>query len=316
MKLVKLSYLFQVKYGLNLVLNRLILDEHGVNFVSRTAINNGVSAKVRRIPDVEPLPAGCLTVAGGGSVLETFLQPDPFYSGRDLYYLSSKELMSEPVKLYYCACIRANKYRYNYGRQANRTLKDIEIPAPEEIPDWVNQANPHQFDHADAPVMTVKKPIPLSVERWKSFPLDQLFVLKKGNRLTKADMMDGTTTYIGAIDSNNGVSAYIGQKPKHKGGTITVTYNGSVAEAFYQPISFWATDDVNVLYPKFPMNKYIALFLCTIIRREKYRFNYGRKWHLERMNESVIKLPVTSAGEPDWQFMERYIKSMNFSSKI
>ncbi len=137
MKLVKVSSLFEVKYGVNLELNKLILDDEGVNFVSRTANNNGVSAKVQLLPDVQPIEAGVLTVAGGGSVLETFLQPAPFYSGRDLYFLRPRHAMTVEQKLFYCMCIRANKYRFNYGRQANRTLKDLMVPGMDQIPDWV-----------------------------------------------------------------------------------------------------------------------------------------------------------------------------------
>lgn len=136
MKLVKLSSLFDVRYGVNLELNKLENDPDGINFVSRSAQNNGVSAKVKRLSDVAPIQAGVLTVAGGGSVLETFVQPEPFYSGRDLYYLIPKTEMSLEQKLYYCACLRANKYRYNYGRQANRTLRDIKVPALTEMPAW------------------------------------------------------------------------------------------------------------------------------------------------------------------------------------
>jgi hypothetical protein len=136
MKLIRVSDLFEVKYGSNLELNKLERDPAGINFVSRTERNNGVSAKVKRI-DKEPIEAGVLTVAGGGSVLETFVQPEPFYSGRDLYYLKPLIEMNLNEKLYYCMCIRANKYRFNYGRQANRTLKDILIPDKTEIPDWI-----------------------------------------------------------------------------------------------------------------------------------------------------------------------------------
>lgn len=142
MELVRVEDLFEVVYGVNLELNRLELDPNGINFVSRTAQNNGVSAKVKKIEGLEPIPAGMLTVAGGGSVLETFVQPEPFYSGRDLYYLAPRDDMSIEEKLYYCMCIRANKYRYNYGRQANRTLRDLRIPAPSEIPEWVYSTIP------------------------------------------------------------------------------------------------------------------------------------------------------------------------------
>lgn len=138
MNLVKLDSLFDVKYGTNLELNALVQSENGINFVSRTANNNGVSARVRRIENLEPIQAGVLTVAGGGSVLETFLQPEPFYSGRDLYYLTPKVKMSVPEKLFYACCIRANKYKYSYGRQANKTMKNLLIPDIKDIPKWVN----------------------------------------------------------------------------------------------------------------------------------------------------------------------------------
>ncbi|WP_190238002.1 MULTISPECIES: restriction endonuclease subunit S [unclassified Rhizobium] len=139
MKLVKVSKIFEVFYGVNLELNKLTIDPSGVNFVSRTANNNGVSAKVELIDGLEPIEAGVLTVAGGGSVLETFLQPEPFYSGRDLYCLRSKVELSVEQKIFYCMCIRANKYRFNYGRQANRTLKDLLIPDVSEIPNWIGE---------------------------------------------------------------------------------------------------------------------------------------------------------------------------------
>lgn len=139
MKTVELASLFDVKYGVNLELNALERDPSGVNFVSRTEKNNGVSARVVRLEEVVPLPAGTVTVAGGGSVLASFLQPEEYYSGRDLYYLTALAEMSAQQKLYYCCCIRLNRYRYSYGRQANRTLKSLLVPALSEIPDWVDE---------------------------------------------------------------------------------------------------------------------------------------------------------------------------------
>lgn len=84
-------------------------------------------------------------------------------------------------------------------------------------------------------------------------------------------MQTGSTPFIGAIDANNGQRQRVSAKPNHTGNTITVNYNGSVAEAFYQPVPFRASDDVNVLYPKFVLNQYIGMFLCTLIRQEKFR---------------------------------------------
>ena len=139
MKLVAVSSLFDVQYGTNLELNSLVIDPKGINFVSRTANNNGVSGRVNLIAGLEPIEAGVLTVAGGGSVLETFVQDKPFYSGRDLYFLRPELVMTLEQKLFFCMCIRANKFRYNYGRQVNRTLKELLIPDISEIPNWVGE---------------------------------------------------------------------------------------------------------------------------------------------------------------------------------
>ena len=316
MTMMKVSDLFDVSYGHSLELNRLtIARTDGINFVSRTSQNNGVSARVKRIPDIEPAKAGLITVAVSGNPMECFLQPEPFYTAFHVFLLEPKIPMTDLQKLYYCECLKANKYRYNYGRQANRTLKDILIPSPDDIPDWINEIDLNCFSNANQPVTQTPTPS-LNTSDWVEYRFDELFDIKKGKRLTKANMLPGKLPFIGSIDKNNGVSAYVGQPAIHDGNTITVNYNGSVAEAFYQPEPYWACDDCNVLYPKFKLNPYIALFLTTIIRNEKYRFNYGRKWHVERMKNSVIKLPAKSDGTPDWEFMENYIKSLPFSSQI
>ena len=119
-----------------------------------------------------------------------------------------------------------------------------------------------------------------------------------------------------SIDKNNGLVGFVNTRPEHRGNVLTVARNGSVGETFYQEKDFCSTEDVHVFNPKFKMNKYIALFLITLIRKEKYKYSYGRKWGLERMNESIIKLPICNTGNPDWQFMEDYVKSLPYSSNL
>ena len=155
----------------------------------------------------------------------------------------------------------------------------------------------------------------IQTDKWTPFEYENLFKISKGKRLTKANMHYGKTPFIGAIDSNNGVSQKISAEPFGKAGSITVNYNGSVAEAFYQPLPYWASDDCNILNNS-NVNPYVAMFLCTVIELEKYRFSYGRKWKLARMKKSVINLPTGAQGKPDWQFMEDYIKSLPYSSNL
>lgn len=133
--------LFEVKYGHSLELNRLQLlpkSEGGIPFVSRIMGNNGISAYVAPIDGLPPIPGGVLSCAlGGNGVLSTFFQENAFYSGRDSAYLVPKVKLTTEELLYYCSCIWQNRFRFSYGRQANRTLKDLLIPSRESIPDWI-----------------------------------------------------------------------------------------------------------------------------------------------------------------------------------
>lgn len=156
----------------------------------------------------------------------------------------------------------------------------------------------------------------VDISSWRSFTINSLFDVVKGTRLTKADMKDGTIRFIGASAMNNGITAYISNKEKiHPKNTITISYNGSVGEAFYQDDQFWASDDVNVLYPKFKMNFHIAMFLIPILKAAGRRYAFIDKWKKEDMEKDCILLPVDNDGNPDWVYMEAYIKELELSSK-
>lgn len=357
-KLFQIRRLFYVKYGVNLELNSCTesCQLGSINFVSRSENNNGVSSKVLPIKGISPQPAGLITVAGGGSsVLSTFVQEDPFYSGRDLYTLEPIVPISKEAKLFVTTIIEKNKYRYSFGRQANKTLPYLEISLPvcldgngqaikdtnllfsDEgfVPDWKWMEDYIKSLHYK-PLTTSQKEtsMSLNVGKWQRFRLDALFNIKKGKRLTAEDQIEGDNNYIGAIDSDNGVANHIGQRPIHSANTITLSYNGSVGEAFYQPEPYWATDDVNALYSKYEgFNAYIGLFFVTVIRQEKYRFSYGRKWTLDNMCATEICLPVLTSENgspiidetkefsregfiPDWRFMEQYMKSLPYGDRI
>lgn len=122
--------LFDIRYGHSLELNALrqTARPRGVNFVSRTDRRNGVSARVDLPPATTPASAGELSVALGGSPLATFLQAEPFVCGRDVAILTAKTPMTDAEKLFWAMCIRANRYRFSYGRQANRTLHQLQLP--------------------------------------------------------------------------------------------------------------------------------------------------------------------------------------------
>lgn len=316
---IKIADLFDVRYGHKLDLNKMTprsREKGGISFVGRSSINNRISATVAPLGTINPTDAGAITVAlGGTKLLASFVQLFPFYTAQNVAVLRPKEPLTFQQKVYAAMCIRENRFRYSaFGREANRTIKTIEIPHPDNAPNWLGTFNEKSsINLLSDPTQTVK---PLNPTKWKLFALDQLFELRKGKRFTKAQMTPGSTPFIGAIDKNNGVSGWINATPDHTGNTITVNYNGSVGEAFYQRRPFSASDDVNVLYPRFKMSPSTGLFICVLIRQEIYRYSYGRKWHLERMNKTEILLPVTKIGNLDLAYMKAYMMSLRFGQRL
>jgi hypothetical protein len=313
------SEIFDIRYGHSLELNALkrASAHNGIAFVSRQTGANGISAYVAPVEGLEPAPAGELSCAlSGNGVLTTCLQESPFYTGYHVAILKPKMDLTREQLLFYCLCIRANRYRYSYGRQANKTLGRLLIPSVDEIPPWVSKVDLGQFEGADAALST-EGPLKFNASGWKPFVYRDLFKIDRGLGPRKSTLTSkGETPFITSTDKNNGLTGYTEEAPCHDGNVITVNRNGSVGEAYYQPFPFSTTEDVHVFNPKFPLNQYVALFLVALIRRERYRFGYGRKWGLGRMNESIIRLPATGTGEPDWAFMESYIKSLPYSKSI
>lgn len=140
--------------------------------------------------------------------------------------------------------------------------------------------------------------------------IGQLFDIKKGKRLTKEDMIPGEINFVGSTASNNGITSRISNTSHiHEGNKITVSYNGSVGEAFYQTDRFWASDDVNVMYFKQKLTECLALYMCTAFKKSGKKYGYAYKWTKELMKGDTIELPVTPSGDVDYHFMEIYIRA-------
>lgn len=300
-----------------------IPSKNTIRFISRTEMNNGCDCYVLNVglTGVEDGNA----IAIGDTTATCSYQSDKFICG-DHMVICRADWINIYTALFIISILKQEKYKYSYGRAFKMDLISntiIKLPATiDNYPDWgFMEQYIKSLNHK--PLTTANQgryeSHTLDVVSWKEFCVGDLFEVKKGKRLTSDEQTDGATPYIGAIDSNNGVANYIGQAAIHDGNTISLSYNGSVGEAFYQPKTFWATDDVNVLYFKeengIAFNKYIALFICAVLRQEKYRYSYGRKWVLESMRSTIIKLPAKD-DKPDYDFMENYIRSLPYGDRI
>ena len=313
MKMIQVQDLFEVHKGKS-YFKDFTEDANGLNYITTSEKNQGVKTKVRQNPNYKIFPADTITVALQGSVMSSFVQLEDFYIQTHVAALIEKRPLTIRQKLYYCLCFSANASRFSFGRKANTTFATLEIPAPEEIPAWVETVElPQQYTGKAKSDEKVELP---PVSEWKQFKYTDLFDLEKGRGPSAADAKHkpGNTPYIGASAENNGITIYSGHTPEHQGNVVTIATDGSVGEAFYQPRDFNATSNIMVLHLKgHEWNPQIGLFISTIIRQEQNKFSYGRKWGLSRMKESFISLPVTSEGQPDYDLMERYINSLPYS---
>lgn len=302
--------LFDVQYGVDLELNALEQDPNGINFVARTSKDNGVSAKVKPIPWIEPNPAGTISVAAGGSVMESFLQLTPYYSGRDLFYLKPRVEMSNAVKLFYCLCLRHNKYRYSYGRQANETLKDLQIPCLEDIPEYVKAFSEEKFQKdlvqsVDLSALADKSDITGDLD--DLVPLSELFTVENGVAATgllrsETKRSENWVPYIRpSYRQSTSIDAYVNkylvpQEKVYPKGTLYVSTNGqgSHTYSYVSATEFVPNSDVAALKPKRDMTLREKLFYAMCISRNRYKFSYGRKPKGNKLESIMLPKSICS----------------------
>ena len=301
--------------------------EGNIPLISSGKTNNGIVAYIQ--DDKATLQkAGTITVDMFG---KAFYQSNPYYcvSHGRVNILTPKFDINEYIGLFIASAIEKvsnEKYEFNSMCTGKKLAEDIiHLPATSDgQPDWdyMESYMKAVMEESEKSIENLKKANDakhlIDVSGWGEFRIEDIFDVVKGTRLTKADMKDGTIKFVGSSAMNNGETHRIANNEKlHPANTITVCYNGSVGETFYQDEPFWASDDVNVLYPKFNMTKLMAMFVCPIIKSVGQKYAFIDKWKQEDMKNEIIKLPVTSTGEPDWQYMEDYMRNiMNKSEQI
>jgi restriction endonuclease S subunit len=311
--MTKFNDIFTIAYGQKEYNSKKHLAEKigTVPLISSKGTNFGIFG----FYNIEPKYKHVISVPRTGTICYAVYQKNNCCIDDNCLVLTPKVPITENEMIYYSLLIRNERYKYMYGRQV--TPKRLgETPVPTELPKWVNEYKVNELENFDLSI--TKRNINLDVSKWRSFTLNELFHISsgKGPSINEAKRRKGNLPLITATEKNNGISVYTHYNPTHSPNVITVAKNGSIGEAFYQDLPFCASSDVAVLEPKFQLNPYLAFFFITLIKKEKYRFNYGLKWNLNRMNESIIKLPIDQFGKPDWHWIEQYVKTLRYSRNL
>ncbi|WP_295039080.1 restriction endonuclease subunit S [uncultured Fibrobacter sp.] len=312
--------------------NKLISGEsQTIPYISRSDSMNGVksfvSSKQKQKYKIDS--GNCITI--GLDTQTVFYQPHSFFTGQNIQVLRNKEL-SQELALFLVETIRKQMVKFNWGGNGATLgrLARLKIMLP------VDKNGEPDFDYMESTIYELKKAktieyreflkkelksiryveIPkLDEKEWDAFKLTDVFKINPGKRLTVSDMKMGNTPFIGASDSNNGITNFISNRnASFDRNVLGVNYNGSVVENFYHPYDCLFSDDVKRFHLKnWKDGKFILLFMKGIILQQKSKFLYAYKFNEKRMKNQSIMLPVDGNGAPDYSYMEQYIKNIFYT---
>lgn len=310
----------EIKRGKRLTKDSQISGD--IPYISSSAVNNGVDNFISNTDNIY-MNNDCLTIANSGSVGSTFYHDYSMILSDHVTALKS-ESFNKQVYLFLATIIKYQlRAKYDFNREINNyRLKRESIMLPinsdgQPDYDFMEQYIKERYEQAEKVTdqfvtHEVEDVVPLEEKEWGAFRIGELFEIKSGVRLVKDDFISGNIPFIGATDSNNGVTALVGNKNNSLDSNVLgVNYNGSVVENFYHPYEAIFSDDVKRLELKNKTgNEYIYLFLKTVISQQKIKYQYGYKFNAARMKRQTLMLPINSNGQPDYDFMENYMKHL------
>ncbi len=123
-----------------------------------------------------------------------------------------------------------------------------------------------------------------------------------------------TVPYVTTTESTNGISIRCDTEPNFEKDTVTVSLDGTCGITFYQFEDYIAGEKTAVLSllesleiedsKKAPLLFYIAY----LIRHKSWRFHFGRKLSIERLEKFEIPLPIKGTDKIDYDFIKNLVE--------
>ncbi|WP_066185642.1 restriction endonuclease subunit S [Aliarcobacter thereius] len=318
----KIDILFKVNKGIYLKQDLIIKGD--IPYITAKAVSNGLS---EFIGNKKLFKKNSITVEK--VKLTAFYQPIDYYCSHDVSVLENKVLNKEN-SLFISSMINRQGSKYSYGRQAQMNVvkretlfcpinknKEPDFKYMEEYSKSIINNKTEKYKQYAQKVLNsieYKNIETLENKDWKEFFLIDIFTtIQRGKRLTKQNQIKGNIPYISSTSLNNGVDNFIGNKTDVRifSDCLTIANSGSVGASFYQPYSFVGSDHITHL-KKENMNKYVYMFISTLTNRFSEKYNFNREINDKRISREKIMLPVNEKKEPDFEYMEQYMKNLTY----
>lgn len=292
--------------------------EGKIPLVSSGKENNGIIAFVEdekaRLWD-----KNTLTIDMFGKV---FYQESPYFAvshGRVNILLPKISMTKGCLQFIGCAIekVASQKYAFNEMCTGTKVLKDnIKLPAtPDGAPDWAYM----ESYMANLEIKVVESLTLLQTAKdaekkkvdtreWGEFRVGELFAQERGKEKAPKQNEPGDCPLIQETNNNNGFDRMVVPTKIIKGNSITVSINYA-QNVFYQADDFCASVNIAVLRNTH-LNRYNSQFVCSVLRNAHQKFDYTSKISKELLNKEIIRLPMDKTGQPDWAYMEEYMRKV------
>lgn len=244
----------------------------------------------------------CLTSFG-----EALIHNPPFLprgnGGSGLLILLPKHEMSEEELYSYASQLNLQKWRFSFSRMViSRRIENISLKK------YTPKSSISEEKQKLAPLKKQKK----KINQYNNLKLESILDycnIDKKTSIPQGQMENGNTPYVTTSSKNNGVSGFVDEEPNFEGKCLTVALNGSVGETFFQFENFITSGDNAVLTLKNNYNPYLLLYIASMIRNHKWRYNYYRKLNLTKLKKMQIPMPFKNSTELDLDYIESIVKN-------
>jgi hypothetical protein len=121
----------------------------------------------------------------------------------------------------------------------------------------------------------------------------------------------GSIPLVSAKKSDNGYKDFAVQSKKmYNGNSLTLNNDGDggAGISYFQPTDYLLDSHVTALYPRINLNKYALLYISRSITAQRDKFGHGYSINNQRLKVFKLMLPINEKGEPDYLYMENYMK--------
>ncbi|MGL5575978.1 restriction endonuclease subunit S [Cetobacterium sp.] len=251
---------------------------------------------------------------------------EKMFSTSDEITILTKENLNKYNGLFLSNSINQNKSKYSFGRKAfsNKISKDkIMLPINKNSePDYkymeqytksITETKLEKYKcyvKKQLEKIEYKKIEKLENKKWKEFKIRAISNIHSGIDIYERERIKGDIPYISSTSKNNGIGYFIDNKNKTLDqNCLSINRNGSVGYSFFHPYKALFSNDCRKL--KLNHNsKFVGIFISNQITMQKEKYNYGYKMGTDRLKKQVIMLPVNESLEPDYEYMEQYIKNI------